>query len=166
MIIVGYKTIPDLLGAVDAYECPQCINHVNWQLLIIEKYFSLFYLPVFPMGKAYSLICENCHYKESLNKTDFGYYKARYEIDLALTNNEITHDEGESKLVEINKIIEQRKAMKRAEAKEGSKEWIGLASKKTNEELLTICFHERYKYNPSFIIAVETEIEKRNLLKS
>jgi hypothetical protein len=44
-----------------------------------------------------------------------------------------------------------------------SKEWIDLASKKSDEELLTIYFQERYKYNPSMIIAVKSEIEKRKL---
>jgi hypothetical protein len=40
---------------------------------------------------------------------------------------------------------------------------VNLASKKTNDELLSITNEKRNKYNPAFIIAAELEIEKRKL---
>ena len=66
-------------------------------------------------------------------------------------------------IIEIDKIIAQDKEKRKIKALNGSKEWTDLASKKTNEELLKIYLRERYKYNPSMIIAVKSEIDKRKL---
>lgn len=163
MIIVGYNTVPKILGYVDTFECRRCLNIVNWKLLNIENYFTLFFIPIIPTGNAYKLICESCNHEEILDKNDFTNYKIKSEIESDFLDNLITQDEKETKINEINKIILQDKERRRNKAIEGSKEWADLASEKTNEELLTIYFHERYKYNPSMIIAVESEIEKRKL---
>jgi hypothetical protein len=163
MIIVGYKNIPKLLGSVDTFECQRCLNIANWNLLNVEKYFTLFFIPIIPTGDEYSIICESCHHQEILNKKDFTNYKIKSEIEIAFLENRITQDERERQINEIDKIIEQDKEQRRNKALEGSKEWIDLASKKSDEELLTIYFQERYKYNPSMIIAVKSEIEKRKL---
>ena len=40
-----------------------------------------------------------------------------------------------------------------------------LASKKSDEELLTIYYEERYKYIPSMIAAIKNELEKRELTR-
>ena len=163
MIIVGNKNIPKILGCVDTFECQRCLNIVNWNLLSVEKYFTLFFIPIIPTGNEYYIICECCHHQEILNKKDFTNYKIKSEIEIAFLENRITNDEREIKIIEINKIIEQDKEQRRNKALEGSKEWIDLASKKSDKELLTIFYQERYKYNPSMIIAVKSEIEKRNL---
>ena len=164
MIIVGLKNIPKLLGFVDKFECSKCLNSSNWQLLNIEKYFTLFFVPIIPTGNVYSLVCEHCNHQEILSKKDFINYKLKSEIELLFSEGEITDNERELKLKEINVIIEKEKESRRNKALEGSKEWINLASKKSDDELMTIHFKERYKYNPSMLIAVKAEMEKRKLL--
>ncbi len=163
MIIVGFKNIPKILGSVDKFECPKCLNCANWKLLSVEKYFTIFFIPIIPTGNEYSIICEFCNYQEILSKKYFINYKIKSEIELAFSENEITENERELRITEIDKIIEQDKESKRNNALEGSKEWTDLASKKTDVELLTIYFQERSEYNPSMIIAVKGEIEKRKL---
>ena len=163
MIIIGSRNTPNLLGYVDKFECPKCLNYSNRQLLNIEKYFTLFLIPIIPTGNEYGLLCEFCNHKEILNKKDFINYKVKSEIELAFLEGEIADNERELKLNEINIIIEQDKESRKNKALEESKEWIDIASKKSDEELLTIYFQERHKYNPSMIIAVKAEIEKRKL---
>jgi transcription elongation factor GreA len=68
-----------------------------------------------------------------------------------------------------NQIAEARKfghtisAEEEAKILEESKNWVKLASEKTDEELLNITSEKRNEYNPAFIIAAELEIEKRKL---
>jgi len=165
MIIIGYNTTPKLMGSVDYFECPKCLNNSNWHLLKIENVFTFFFIPIFPTGNEYSIICEICNHQENLSKVDFLNYKVKSEIELSFSKGEITGNEREIKLKEINIIIEQKKEISRKKALEGSKEWTDLASKKSDEELLTIYFKERFKYNPSMLVAVMAEIEKRKLIR-
>jgi len=70
----------------------------------------------------------------------------------------------EIKLKTINTLIEQAKESRRNKALEGGKEWTDFALKKLDDdELMTIYFKERYKYNPSMLIAVKAEIDRRKL---
>jgi hypothetical protein len=164
MIIVGFSNTPNLLGCVDIFECPKCLNTSNWQLLKIDKFFTLFFIPIIPTGNKYSLVCEFCDHQEILSKKDFINYKLKYEIELAFSDGEITFDEREIKLNEINYLIDHEKEIKRKKALEGIEEWRLLASKKSDEELMVIYFKERYQYNPSMLIAVKAEIDKRKLI--
>lgn len=164
MIIVGYRNNPKLLGVVDNCECPKCLNSSNWQLLNEEKYFTLFFIPIIPTGNIYSLLCEYCNYQVILNKEDFKKYKIKSEIELSFSKGIITESERNLKLNEINIIIEQEKKIRKKIALERSKEWTDLASKKSDSELMTIHFKERYKYNPSMLIAVKAEMEKRKII--
>lgn len=163
MIILGYRNNPKFFGFADNFECPKCFNRSNWQLLKLEKYFTLFFIPIIPTGNEYSLICEYCDYQEFLNKNEFINYKLKSEIEQSLTDRELTENERELSLKEINEIIEQEKESRRNKALEESKEWEDLALKKSDDELMTIYFKERYKYNPSMLIAVKAEIDKRKL---
>ena len=164
MIIVGSRNTPKLLGYVDKFECPKCLNRSNWQLLNIEKYFTLFFIPIIPTGNEHSLICQVCDHQEILSKKDFIKYKLKSDIELSFSEGKITENERVLKLNEINIIIEQEKESRRNKALEGITEWTDLASKKSDEELMNIHFKERYKYNPSMLIAVKAEIEKRKLI--
>jgi hypothetical protein len=98
-----------------------------------------------------------------LSKKDFINYKIKSEIEQSYFEREITENDKEIKLKTINALIEQAKESRRNKALEGSKEWTDLASKKSDDELMTIYFKERYKYNPSMLIAVKAEIDRRKL---
>ena len=164
MIILGYKDTPISLGTVDKFECPRCLNQSNWQLSHLEKFFTLFFIPIICTGNVYTLTCEHCGHEDILSKKDFLNYKAKYDIELSFSEGKISEEEKTLKLKDINIILEQEKEIKRKKAKEESKEWIELASKKSNEELLIIHFKERHKYLPSLLIAVKNEMEKRKLI--
>ena len=165
MIIIGFKDIPRSLGFVDKFECSKCLNYVNWELLNVEKYFTIFFIPVVQTGKKYSIVCDFCKHEEILGKKNYNNYKIKSKIEIAFSENEITENERNLKVNEINRILEQDKKSRKNKALERSKEWTNLASKKSDEDLLNIYFKERYKYDSSMIIAVKSEIEKRKLTK-
>ncbi|MFD1016190.1 zinc-ribbon domain-containing protein [Winogradskyella rapida] len=161
MIIVGFKNTPRILGTVDKFECPKCLNNTNWELLSVEKYLTLFFIPIIPTGNEYNIICAICKHQEILSKQNFKNYNLKLDIESTFSENKISENKRNLKLNEINRIIEEDKKNQKNIALQGSKEWSDLASKKSNEELLSIYFKERHKYNPSMIIAVKNEIEKR-----
>ncbi|QXP71263.1 zinc-ribbon domain-containing protein [Polaribacter sp. R2A056_3_33] len=160
---IGFKNKPNILGSVDKCECPKCLNISKWNLLELEKYFTLFFIPIIPIGSNYRIMCEICNHQEILSKKHFINYKKKLDIEWLFSENEITAQERNLKINEINIIIEKAKINKLNTSPEERKECKELASKKTDEELLTIYFKERYKYIPAMITAVKSEIEKRNL---
>jgi hypothetical protein len=163
MIIIGHKTNPQLLGTVDNFECPYCLRHVNWQLLKVEKHFTLFFIPVIPAGNVFSLICEHCNHQETLNKDEFSIYQTKSDLNVLYEDGEINENEWQLKIDEINIEIEKIKEIERGNALRESVKWADLASNKSDAELLKIYFQERSKYNQAMVIAVKNEIEKRNL---
>ncbi len=156
--------IPKSFGVIDKFECPKCLNQSNWHLSHLEKFFTLFFIPIMCTGNVYTLTCEQCGHEDILSKKDFINYKAKHDIELSYSDGKISEEEKTLKLKEINVILEQEKEIKQKKAIEESKEWIELASKKSNEELLIIHFKERHKYLPSLLIAVKNEMEKRKLI--
>ena len=54
-------------------------------------------------------MCEYCDYQEFLSKNDFINYKLKSEIEQSFSDKEITENERELKLKEINEIIEEEK---------------------------------------------------------
>lgn len=164
MIILGYRDTPISLGTVDNFECPRCLHQSSWHLSHLKKFFTVFFIPIMCTGHVYTLTCEHCGYEDILSKMDFINYKAKHDIELSFSEGEISGEEKKMKLKEINIILEQEKEIKRKKAIEESMEWIELASKKSDEELLTIYFKERHKYLPSLLIAVTNEMTKRKLI--
>ena len=165
MIKVGFKTIPNKLGLVDKFECPKCLNNTNWGLLRVKEYLTIVFIPIIPFGNKYRLICEYCNHEEILSKKHFINYKKKSGIEQAFFDNEITENERNLKINEINRVIEQDKKSKVNNSLEEINECKDLASKKSDEELLTIYYEERYKYIPSMIAAIKNEIEKRELTR-
>ena len=160
---INLKKIPNVLGFVDRCECSKCLNISNWKLLEVEEYFTLYYIPIIPIGRNYRIVCEICNHQEILSKKHFINYKKKIDIEWLFSENEITAQERNLKITEINIIIEKAKINKLNTSPEERKECEDLASKKTDEELLTIYLKERYQYIPAMITAVKSEIEKRNL---
>ncbi|WP_282071374.1 hypothetical protein [Polaribacter atrinae] len=162
--IISFKDIPNILGSVDTCECPKCLNISKWSLLEMEEYITILnIIPIIKIGNNYSLFCEVCNHQEILSKKHFKNYKKKLDIEWLFSENEITEQERNLKINEINIIIEKAKINKLNTSPEERKECKELASKKTDEELLTIYFKERYKYIPAMITAVKSEIAKRNL---
>jgi hypothetical protein len=62
IIFYGSKQIP--IGYEEIFvKCPCCETH-NWaDIMVISKYFHIYWLPMFPFDKAANLICKKCGLK-------------------------------------------------------------------------------------------------------
>lgn len=149
-------------GPVEQHKCQNCHNTEFWHLNKISSYFTLFFIPIFAHDNDYWFHCPTCNYGIKLNNVDFLNYKSIAEINSAFLEKSITDEERMKQLEEIYKIIDKNNEDRKIKNVEESKNWSKLASDKTNDELLDIINTNRQKYNPAFIIAAETEFEKRN----
>lgn len=61
IIIFGSKTMYKNLGTVGSYYCERCHNTSEWQFMQHRTWFTLFFIPVFPIsGKHEYLQCLIC----------------------------------------------------------------------------------------------------------
>lgn len=149
-------------GAVEQHQCQNCHNTEFWHLDKISRFFTFFFIPIFPHGSDYWFHCPTCNYGVNLDKSEFENYKSIAEINTSFLEKTITEEERVKQLGEIYKVIDKVNSDKRAKNIEESKEWVDLASEKSDDELYSITNEKRSEYNPAFIIAAEMEIEKRN----
>lgn len=151
------------IGPVYQHQCPNCHNTEFWHLSKISKYFTLFFIPVFPYGSDNWYYCPTCNYSLKLEREDFIFYKQIAEINCAFIDQKISEEERGKKLEIINSSIEVHNESKRLKYLEESKNWREKVSEKSDEELIDILRNKRGDYNPAFIIAAEEESKKRNL---
>ncbi len=165
MIHFALKETPVLLGIVDTFECPYCLNISNWNLLRIDRHINIFFIPVIPLISAsYKLNCENCLNELILRKDEIKNYKAKIEIEELFSFGNIDEFERKSRISEIDFLIENEKQCRKNIAISESVKWTESTRNKTDDELLQIYFNQRFQYNLSMIIAVKAEIDRRRLL--
>jgi hypothetical protein len=155
------KTTP--YGAIQEHTCENCHNTEFWHINELSRYFTLFFIPIFPHGSTYWYFCPICNHGITLSSEDFELYKSIAAINSSYKKKEITEEEAIKEIDSIHKIINDKSIENRKKHIEESKNWVELASQKTNEELLLIINANRGDYNPAFIIAAEAELEKRNI---
>ena len=148
-------------GSVEQIECDNCHNTEYWQLSKITKYFTLFFIPIFPHEHIKIYYCPICKNATELDKEFFEFYKSIAEINLAYSTKTISGEERSIKLQAIYSLIEKVNDAKLLKYTEESKDWVKLASEKSNFELANIINGKKDEYNPAFVIAVAAEIEKR-----
>ena len=150
-------------GPVEQQECENCHNTDFWHLKKVSKYFTLFFIPVIPQEHKYWYHCPICNHGIDLDEVDFHNYKSIAKINSDYLENSISNEERIKRIEEFHKSIEQKKEDKKNKIIEESKNWVKLAAEKTNDELLSIIKEKRDDYNPSFLIAAESEAKKRNI---
>lgn len=148
-------------GPVNQHMCQNCNNTEFWHINKTSRYFTLFFIPIFPHDIEYWFHCPICNNGINLVKSEFQNYKSIAEINSAFQEKKITEEDRKNKIEGIYKIINQINKDKTAKNIDESKNWYKLANEKTNDELLSITSKKRNQYNPAFIIAAELEIEKR-----
>lgn len=56
-IIFGGRNIPDSLGRARLTPCTACGNKGQVDVIRITRYFTFFYIPIFPMKTVYNCVC-------------------------------------------------------------------------------------------------------------
>ncbi len=63
MIIWGYRSRNKVMGQVP-YTCKQCGKNAFHGVVRTTRYFTLFFIPLFPIGKKTTSRCQLCGYQE------------------------------------------------------------------------------------------------------
>ena len=71
MIVVGLRIFSKLLGTLGAPTlCLHCGSSCCHQVVRDRHWFTLFFLPVFPVWQSYSLVCPNCGGAQRLKRRE------------------------------------------------------------------------------------------------
>jgi len=98
----GHQKVKDL-GPVTKHNCEHCGNEELWTLHHISKWFTLFFIPIFPYDNKYILACPICTSGFEVDSDKFKKLKEIAENNTALLQGKITEAEYEEK----NRKIEQ-----------------------------------------------------------
>lgn len=148
-------------GPVQEEKCPNCHNTEVWHIKKISRYFTLFFIPVFPHDSENFYHCPICNYGQNLSREDFMSYKAIAETNTACLEKKITEEERLSKLAEIHKTKQERSQSEHIKHVENSEKWTTIVAEKSTEELQDILEKKQEDYNSAFIIAAKLKLEKR-----
>ncbi len=102
----GFQTIKQF-GIVFKNLCEHCHNEEYWILARTINWFTLFFIPVFPYKIDYRLSCPVCQYGLSLNREQINDIKPLAIANQQLINGEITNEEHQFRLNQINNKPEQ-----------------------------------------------------------
>lgn len=70
-IIWGTKSIDKTLGnSQRAYQCGHCNNVTNYRIFRRRKWFTLFWIPIFPFSSKYFIACPVCNYGQQISKDE------------------------------------------------------------------------------------------------
>ncbi len=150
-------------GPVQQHICKNCNNTEFWQLNKISRYFTLFFIPIFPHGSDNWYFCPICNCGIKLEPEMFIYHKSIAEINTAFMNKLIDKEERQKQLEDVYEQIDKINDEKQIKYIEESKSWKDQVVAKTDSELLDILNNSKNDYNPAFVIALEEEVKKRNL---
>lgn len=163
-IIFGWNhEIRTNYGPVEEIICANCTIKDYWILEKSKVYFTLFFIPIFSYKTNLEYYCPRCKECVQLDETTFSYYQQIAKINTAFLESKINDEERVSKIALVqNQIKEFKDNILNVNTAE-SKNWEHQTSDLSNEELIQIVNEKSNQYNPSFIIAAENEIKKRNL---
>jgi len=67
LILYGVRQRSKPIGQL-TYVCPKCQQNCAHVVAKTRYIFTLFFIPLFPVGSSYSAICTNCRVKEKVSK--------------------------------------------------------------------------------------------------
>lgn len=69
------------LGPVEQHSCTHCNNVEYWQLDKISRFFTLFFIPLFPLDTDYWYHCPICNLGTKLHSIEIENYKIIAKIN-------------------------------------------------------------------------------------
>lgn len=71
LIIWGTKGIEKILGfSKQPYRCNHCNNVNHYKILRRRTWFTLFWIPIFPVSSKYFITCPICNYGAQIKKDE------------------------------------------------------------------------------------------------
>lgn len=66
MIVTGQRKRTTPMGQL-VIRCPKCRKQGYHEIARVQRHFTLFWIPLFPLGKVTTAVCNNCGYKSYLS---------------------------------------------------------------------------------------------------
>ncbi|MCW3102689.1 MAG: hypothetical protein JWO09_1129 [Bacteroidetes bacterium] len=113
-------------GPVKQELCYHCHNTEMWHLRKISRYFTLFFIPIFPHDSEILYLCPICNHGIQLSMADFESYKEIAQVNKACLENQITEEERAEKLDKISADVKKRQEERNLQDLEKSKSGLPL----------------------------------------
>lgn len=68
IIIWGSKEMRKVLAYTQMYTCPRCGNVNSFQVVRVARWFTLFWIPIFPYSFKYFMVCPVCQVAHPMEK--------------------------------------------------------------------------------------------------
>lgn len=82
MILCGIRNFKSVKGkSIKSIHCEYCGNDSKWQLINLWTWFTLFFIPLFPIWKKKMLICPACNYGMKINQKNEEQIMEEVELD-------------------------------------------------------------------------------------
>jgi hypothetical protein len=149
------------LGPVEQHNCKNCNNVEYWSLDKVSRYFTLFFIPIFPHDSDYWYHCPICNFGTKLNSLEIDNYKTIAKVNTDYLNKLISEEDRKIQLDKVYDSIEIEEKKRSEENLIESTKWDPIVSKMSTFDLKQILEEKRNEYNPAFLIATEKEIQSR-----
>lgn len=107
-ILFGWgHTKNENFGKVLPRKCGNCKNEEYWSLFKISRWFTLFFIPVFPYQTKRFTICPVCQCGTEVNDNQFESYKTIAGINAAYQNQTISQEERDQRLAAVFTELEK-----------------------------------------------------------
>jgi hypothetical protein len=101
-VIFGWGfTTTHVFGAVFPLLCPNCHNEQFWMLKRIRRWFTLFFIPIFPYESTHALMCPICGVAREMSGVELKRAKLFAETNAAFQSGALREDEYETRLEAI-----------------------------------------------------------------
>lgn len=71
LIIWGTKGFEKTLGTLaSVWKCEHCQNESHYRVFRVRRWFTLFWIPIFPIGSKFFVTCPICNYGKKLKKAE------------------------------------------------------------------------------------------------
>ena len=99
IIIFGTRTLRKNYGVINKVECNHCHNVEFWNFIKIRTWFTLFWIPIIPLGaKKTYIVCPICESAIILNKEDSEKYEKLARLNTDFMNGKITEEDYKNQL--------------------------------------------------------------------
>ncbi len=68
IILWGFRKMQKLFGQSGPYTCNNCHNHTLFEIIRVRNWFTLFFIPLFPVSGKYYNLCPVCRQGYELTK--------------------------------------------------------------------------------------------------
>jgi hypothetical protein len=161
IVVYGTGKSIEKFGPINSLPCKNCKNSNEWFVRKKMSWLSLYFVPIIPFFK-YSINCKKCDHVEIISKREFRIYLGFLTLSQEIGNSK----PNSNQLKSFNKLEQKLNEINRKKTDKINSDigrYAKLISEMSDDDLI-IRHCIRKGYSVSFLLAVEKEIEKRNLL--